>query len=102
MQGRHDDALRYQTITIHPIAIRSVMVRTPELIDYQVHQTHCGINVFAVGTDDLDLDALTGRLRRALADAGLSRPSVTVQAVDRVERHPVSGKLRRFIPVPTA
>jgi hypothetical protein len=37
-----------------------------------------------------------------LADAGLSRPSVTVQAVERVERHPVSGKQRRFIPVPTA
>lgn len=100
VQGRSDDVLRYQTADVHPIAIRSVMVRTPDVIDYQVHQTPCGISVSAVTTDGLDLDDLSVHLRRALADAGLERAHVAVNRVDRLERHTVSGKLRRFIPMP--
>lgn len=102
VRGRSDDSLHYPEATIHPISIRSVMVGTPELIDYQVYQTACGIDVFVVSTDDLDLGALSGRLHRAPSDAGLSRPVVTIRSVDRLERHPVSSKQRRFIPVPTA
>jgi hypothetical protein len=30
----------------------------------------------------------------------LRRPGVTVSPVDRLDRHPVSGKLRRFILIP--
>ncbi len=100
VQGRHDDVLRYDTAEVHPIVIRSVMVRTPDVIDYQVNQTSGGINVFAVATDGLDVDDLTVRLRHALAGAGLDRAHIGVQRVDRLDRHPVSGKLRRFIPIP--
>lgn len=102
-QGCNDEVLRYDTASVHPIAIRSVMVKTPQVTDYQVHQTRCGIDVSAVITGDgLDTDILADPLRRALADAGFSRPSVTVRPVDRLERHPVSGKLRRFIPIATS
>ncbi|WP_236981596.1 MULTISPECIES: phenylacetate--CoA ligase family protein [Mycobacterium] len=99
VQGRSDDVLRYQHTTIHPIAIRSVLATTPGVTDYQVHQTVCGIEVFAIFEDDRVQYGLAGRLRRALVDAGLNRPEVTVHAVDRVDRHPVSGKLRRFVPL---
>ncbi len=100
--GRNDDVLHYGTVDVHPIAIRSVMVKTPEVIDYQVHQTRCGIDVFAVVADGSRLEGLSDRLRRALSDGGLCRPEVTVRPVDRLDRHPVSGKLRRFVPLTTA
>lgn len=102
VQGRSDETLRYRTTTIHPITIRSVMVRTPELVDYQVRQTVCGIDVFAISSDSIDLEDLAARLRHALLDAGLSRPIVTVHPVDRLSRHPVSGKIRRIVPLPTS
>jgi len=100
VQGRSDDVLRYSSADIHPIVIRSVMVRSPGVIDYQVHQATSGINVFAVATDGLDVDDLTLQLRRALADAGLGDAHVAVNRVDRLERQPASGKLRRFVPIP--
>jgi phenylacetate-CoA ligase len=101
VQGRNDDVLHYGTVDVHPIAIRSVMVKTPEVIDYQVHQTRCGIEVTAITVDGSHVVGLSERLRRALVEGGLGRPDVTVRPVDRLDRHPVSGKLRRFIPLPT-
>jgi phenylacetate-coenzyme A ligase PaaK-like adenylate-forming protein len=102
VRGRSDDVLRYGAVDVHPIAIRSVMVKTPEVIDYQVRQTRCGIDVIAVTDDGVCLDGLSDRLRRALVDGGLSGPDVTVRPVDSLDRHPVTGKLRRFVPITTA
>lgn len=102
VQGRSDDVLRYGAVDLHPIVIRSVMVKTPEVVDYQVHQTRGGIDVAAVTNDGPHLGDLSDRLRRALIDGGLIRPDVTVRPVDRLDRHPVSGKLRRFVPITTA
>jgi phenylacetate-coenzyme A ligase PaaK-like adenylate-forming protein len=102
VQGRNDEVLHYGTVDVHPIAIRSVMVKTPQVVDYQVRQTLSGIDVFAVTADGDHLDALADRLRRALVDGGLRCPSVTVRPVQRLDRHPVTGKLRRFIPISTA
>ena len=102
VQGRNDDVLHYGTVDVHPIVIRSVMVKTPEVIDYQVRQTRCGIDVFVVTSDRSHLDRLTDRLARALVAGGLRSPEVIVHAVDQLDRHPVTGKLRRFIPLTAA
>ncbi|MGZ6778291.1 MAG: phenylacetate--CoA ligase family protein [Mycobacterium sp.] len=99
VHGRTDDVLRYGPVDVHPIAIRSVMVKTPEVIDYQVRQTRCGIDVMAVTADEADLDGLSDRLCRALVDGGLPRPDVVVRRVEALDRHPASGKLRRFVPL---
>jgi len=98
VRGRSDDSLHYRDATIHPISIRSVMVHNPQVVDYQIHQTDCGIDVLVESAGDLDRGGLSDRLRQALSDAGLSRPVVTVHCVDSIERHPVSGKFRRFVP----
>jgi pimeloyl-ACP methyl ester carboxylesterase len=50
------------------VLTRSVMVTTPEVLDYQVRQTPTGIDVFAVTADGPHLDGLAQRLRQALAD----------------------------------
>ncbi|MGB9224389.1 hypothetical protein [Mycobacterium sp.] len=99
VHGRGDDVLRYDTTDIHPIVIRSVMIRSSDVIDYQVFQIPSGIDVFVIASDVLDIDDLTEKLRRALAGAGLDRAHVAVKRVDRLERNAGSGKLRRFVPM---
>ena len=99
VRGRSDEILRYPVTDIHPITIRSVMVQTPYVSEYQVRQTHCGIDVLAVCCGELDRQTLTDRLSCALNVAGLPQPTVTVQLVERLARHPVTGKLRGFIPL---
>jgi phenylacetate-CoA ligase len=101
VQGRNDEIFHYPNGTaIHPIVIRSVVVAAPQIVDYQVAQTSTGIHVTIVAATDFAVDGFTARLMRALTEAGLQRPHVTVRAVDRLDRHPVSGKFRRFVPLP--
>ncbi len=102
VRGRSDDVLRYDTVHVHPIVVRSVMVGSPDVIDYQVNQIDSGIEVFAVTSAGFDVDDLTARLSGALAAAGLDHADVVVHRVEQVDRHPVSGKLRRFSPTSTA
>jgi phenylacetate-coenzyme A ligase PaaK-like adenylate-forming protein len=102
VHGRNDDVLHYGPVDVHPIVIRSVMVKTPEVIDYQVRQTRGGVDVFAVTVDGFHLEGLSDQLCAALVDGGLRSPDVTVRPVDHLDRHPVTGKLRRFIPLTTA
>jgi len=100
VQGRSDEIFHYPDGTaIHPIVIRSVVVGTPEIIDYQIVQTRTGIDVSAITTPDFGVDVVAPRLVRSLTEAGLRRPEVSVRAVDRLDRHPVSGKFRRFVPL---
>jgi phenylacetate-coenzyme A ligase PaaK-like adenylate-forming protein len=99
VEGRADEVLRYDDVDIHPIVVRSVLVRCPEVLDYQVHQTHRGIAVSALSTGVLDVDGLRERLAHALRGAGLIDAEVTVQAADALQRHHETGKLRRFVPL---
>jgi len=99
VQGRSDEVLKYDTADVHPIVIRSVMVRSSDVVEYQVNQTTTGIDVVVVAADGLNVDQLTAQLRRALAAAGMDGAQVAVTRVDRLEREPASGKLRRFVPL---
>ena len=42
------EVLHYGEIDIHPLAVRSVMVKSPDVVDYQVRQTPRGVQVDAV------------------------------------------------------
>jgi phenylacetate-coenzyme A ligase PaaK-like adenylate-forming protein len=99
VHGRSDDVFRYGSIRVHPLVIRSVLVQSPEIAEYQVLQTAGGIEVLAVASSAPDIAGLRGRLAAALADAGLHRPTVQVRPSDRLERNPATGKLRRFVPL---
>jgi phenylacetate-CoA ligase len=100
VDGRSDDILRYADAEIHPLALRSVLLTAPEVLDYQVQQTADGIAVSLLTERPADLDALAQRLRSALARAGLPAAGVTVAAVGTLPRHAETGKLRRVIPRP--
>jgi hypothetical protein len=47
----------------------------------------------------LDLGDIARRLEGALAEAGVETPIVAVRAVESLERHRETGKLRRFVPL---
>src|SRR4029077_15661567 len=62
VQGRSDDDFRYGAGTIHPLVIRPWMVRSPDVLEYQVRQTTTGIDVSAVAERTLDVESLRGQL----------------------------------------
>lgn len=97
VEGRSDEVLRYGAVSIHPHAITSVMVRRPEVADYQVRQTARGVEVDVLGRDD---DDLAPALRASLARAGLPDPQVAVRLVAELPRDQRTGKLRRILPAP--
>jgi phenylacetate-CoA ligase len=99
VHGRADDVLTFGHVDIHPHVVRSVIVRLPEVLDYQVRQTTDGIDVDAVADGSVDTAELAGKLAAALAGAGLQGPRVSVRIVERLDRNAASGKLKRFVPL---
>ena len=97
VEGRADDTFRYGAVTIDPLMIRTVMVKTPNAVEYQVRQTDRGIDVAVVAGGTLDHAALTSALEHSLRAAGLDDPCVRVHGVASIARHPQTGKTRRFI-----
>jgi phenylacetate-coenzyme A ligase PaaK-like adenylate-forming protein len=98
VEGRADDVFRFGDVEVHPLVTRSVMVQAPAVAEYQVRQRPRGLDVSVVLTGRCEAAELEARLRQALRAAGLVEPEVHVVAVDRVPRHPQTGKVRRFVP----
>jgi phenylacetate-coenzyme A ligase PaaK-like adenylate-forming protein len=99
VEGRTDDVFAYGDLRVHPFAMRTVFVKTPAVSEYQVRQTPRGIDACVVANASLDSSALAGRLRDALASAGVPEPTVELATVDRIARHPETGKVARFVPM---
>jgi phenylacetate-coenzyme A ligase PaaK-like adenylate-forming protein len=99
VEGRADDTFRYESIAVDPLVIRTVMVRTPAALEYQVRQTPHGIDVAVVADGELDHAMLAASLEQSLRAAGLPEPRVRVHEVPDITRHPETGKARRFIPL---
>jgi phenylacetate-CoA ligase len=99
VEGRADDTFRYPAIAVDPLVIRTVMVRTPAALEYQVRQTSRGIDIAVVAGAELDRTALAAALEQSLRAAGLADPQVHVRQVPDIARHPETGKARRFIPL---
>ncbi len=61
--------------------------------------TERGADLAAVIDGDFDATALTGAVRDSLRQAGLPDPQVTLRRVEALDRDPLTGKARRFIPL---
>ena len=70
VEGRADDAFQFGAVTIDPLMIRTVMVKTPNAVEYQVRQTDRGIDVAVVADGVLDHAALTSALEHSLRRRG--------------------------------
>jgi phenylacetate-CoA ligase len=99
VEGRADDTFRYGAVAVDPLVIRTVMVRTPAALEYQVRQTGRGLDVAVVASGPLDHPALAAALAASLRAAGLPDPQVHVRQVPDIARHRETGKARRFIPL---
>jgi phenylacetate-coenzyme A ligase PaaK-like adenylate-forming protein len=100
VEGRADELLGYGDVVVHPLVLRSVLVDTPEVVEYQVTQTRRGAHVAVVAPRGVDGPALAARLAAALGGGGVAAAEVTVESVPAIARHPDTGKARRFIPRP--
>lgn len=101
VRGRADTVFRYGELEVAPNVVRGVLLRRPEIVEYQVFQRPHGITVDAVlaaGTS-LDHDGLADRLAAALAGIGLDGATAEVRVVPALARDTRSGKLRRFVPL---
>jgi phenylacetate-coenzyme A ligase PaaK-like adenylate-forming protein len=99
VEGRADDVFHYGDIAVDPLVIRTVMVRTPAALEYQVRQTARGIDIAIVAEGELDSTTLAAALAESLRGAGLRHPEVHVREIVDISRHPETGKARRFIPL---
>ena len=101
VDGRVDDLFRYGAASVHPFVIGAVLARAPAVREFQVRQTDRGADVTAVAPDLAapDLAALAAAVQDALCQAGLSGPQVVIRRVDALDRDPLTGKARRFIPL---
>jgi phenylacetate-coenzyme A ligase PaaK-like adenylate-forming protein len=99
VRGRADEILHFEGVDIHPHVVRSVLVKSPQILDYRVRQTLRGIEVEALAALPLDSDRVAKRLVHALGEAGLTDPVVSMRSVDHLERIPDTGKIKRFVPL---
>jgi phenylacetate-coenzyme A ligase PaaK-like adenylate-forming protein len=99
VEGRADTIFRYGSIELIPLAIRSALATASAIREYQIRQTDRGLEAAIVADGDPDVQAIAARLKDALRGAGLANPRVTVRRVDTIERHPETGKTKRFIPL---
>src|SRR5580700_6005709 len=99
VQGRLDDVFTYQDRRVHPHLFRTALGREAGIVEYQVRQTPAGAAIAVRCSAPVSLDGLRDRIAAGLAGAGLERPQVTVEIVDRFERPGGPAKLKRFIPL---
>lgn len=100
IEGRADSVFHYGSVVVHPLTVRTVLVKASSVPDYQVRQTTRGIHIDAVTPTQFDRSRLLDDLKQSLQDAGLDKPDVSFRAVDTINRHCHTGKARRFIPLP--
>ncbi len=99
VQGRLDDVFNYRGLRVHPHLFRTALSHEAGVVEYQVRQTPAGAAIAVRCAAPVSLDGLRARIAAALALAGLDRPQVTVETVDRLERPGDPAKLKRFIPL---
>jgi phenylacetate-coenzyme A ligase PaaK-like adenylate-forming protein len=99
VDGRADDLFCYPAASVHPFVIGAVLLRAAAVREFQIRQTERGADLAAVIDGDLDAAALTAAVRDSLRQAGLADPQVTLRRVQALDRDPLTGKARRFIPL---
>ena len=68
--------------------------------EFQLRQTERGADIAVVIDGDLDQAELAAAVEQSLRQAGLDRPRVTIRPVTALDRDPMTGKARRFVPLP--
>ncbi len=97
--GRNDDPFRYGDVVVHPLSFATVLGAVATITEYQVRQTTDGADISLVVWGPVDLASTAATLQTALAEQGIASPVVRLEVVDRLDRNPATGKVRRFVPL---
>jgi len=97
VSGRRDDDFVYGSHSVPASAFRHVLGTDPRIVEYQVMQTECGADVLVVAGSDMEV--LIPALVAAMQRHGVANPSIRIRAVQTLQRHHTSGKLKRFVPL---
>lgn len=91
VRGRNDELVRIGDTSIHPLVLRSAVLRFGDVSELQLRTAvgHAVLDVVATGA--VDTGALEVAVNRALAAAGAPLP-VAVRTVEAVHRDPLTGK----------
>jgi phenylacetate-CoA ligase len=99
VDGRADDLFRYPGANVHPFVIGTPLLDTPAIREFQVRQTDRGADITAVIDGAPNLAALAADIEDTLRQAGLPAPLVAICPVAALDRDPLTGKARRYIPL---
>jgi phenylacetate-coenzyme A ligase PaaK-like adenylate-forming protein len=100
IEGRVEGTFVYDGgVEIHLHLFRSALGRGRQMLEYHVRQTPAGADIAIRTSAQLDTEALSRELLKALAEHGVASPQVSVAEVEEIERTGSTGKLRRFIPL---
>ena len=99
ISGRHDDDFIYGSHTVPASAFRHILGTDPRIVEYQVRQTEGGADVLVV--TDADMQSLVPALVAGMQRHGVAAPAVRIRAVQTLGRNQATGKLKRFVPLPS-
>lgn len=99
ISGRRDDDFGYGSHIVPASAFRHVLGTDPRIVEYQVLQTESGADVLVV--TDADVQSLAPELAAAMQRYGVADPSIRVHTVQTLGRNQATGKLKRFVPLPS-
>ncbi|HEX5295975.1 MAG TPA: hypothetical protein VFW50_03215 [Streptosporangiaceae bacterium] len=100
VEGRSDDVFRYREGSVHPFVLGAPLLHAPAVREYQIRQTERGADIAAVVDGDFDPAAVMAAVERSLREAGLAGPQVGIRQVIKLDRDPMTSKIRRFVPLP--
>lgn len=105
LHGRDDDSIRLGSVVVHPLSVRSVILRHPAVREHQVVVTPGSppgdetVHLRLVASGPVAVSQIEQEVAAALRGAGAGSVRVTAAVVDRLERHPDTGKVRRVVTV---
>lgn len=97
VEGRTDDVLLIGGVTVHPLAIRSAMVRSPAVSEYQVLVGERTVTLVLLPSGSVDIDQIRHDITEALSGAGAHPAAIEIRTVDHITRDERTGKAKRFI-----
>lgn len=100
VSGRHDDVFEYPGgVYVHPYVFWTPLWDS-RIAQYQVRQTADGADISVELRSECDLRPVRDALVSAMREAGHPDPVVTIEAVERIPRNPLSGKIKSFVSLP--
>lgn len=98
--GRMDDDFIYEKgLIISTEDFESVLYAIPQIEEYQIFQTKEGADIHVIAHGSINIKTIQQQLERTFQKRGFLNPILHVEAVNKLQRHPETGKLRRFVPL---